>query len=56
VLRALAYRVEFNQPVASGRLQVSLGILDQAREVARTSLAKLSPLLDRGATLIGLEP
>ncbi len=56
VLRALAYRVELTPPVNSSRLQISLGLLDQAREVARVSLAKLSPLLERGATLIGLEP
>ncbi len=66
VLRAAGYAVhvagpapgdaEPKRPLCCGRTWLSAGLVDEARAEARRTLAALAPYLERGATVVGLEP
>jgi Fe-S oxidoreductase len=57
VLEALGYRVEVpSQPLCCGLTWLSTGQLGVARRVLRHTLRTLSPWLDQGVPLVGLEP
>jgi FAD/FMN-containing dehydrogenase/Fe-S oxidoreductase len=55
----LAHALDGEQPsraLCCGRTYLSQGQVDQAREEAQRTLRALQPLLERGATVVGLEP
>jgi FAD/FMN-containing dehydrogenase/Fe-S oxidoreductase len=63
VLTAGGYRVHVatpadgsSRPLCCGRTFLSIGKVDQARAEAERTLAALSPFVDRGVPVIGLEP
>lgn len=62
VLRAAGYRIHFptavdsRRPLCCGRTFLAAGLVDEARTEARRTLAVLRPFLERGLTVIGLEP
>lgn len=56
VLEAIAYEVLLPGHNCCGRPALSKGLLHEAREFARTTLNKLSPLVDEGLMVVGLEP
>ncbi|HSP24424.1 MAG TPA: FAD-linked oxidase C-terminal domain-containing protein, partial [Saliniramus sp.] len=62
VLRAAGYRLHRVAPLDSGRALccgrtfLSAGMVDEAREEARRTLAALTPFIARGARIVGLEP
>lgn len=57
VLEALGYRVVLPRgPVCCGLTWYSTGQLDMARRIVRRSLATLTPYLDAGYPILGLEP
>jgi len=62
VLEAAGYRVHVAQPAAGerplccGRTFLSAGLVEEARREARRMLAVLSPWVERGAPILGLEP
>ncbi len=63
VLRAGGYRIHFptasdgdTRPLCCGRTFLSAGLVDQAREEARRTLLALRPFVERGVTVVGLEP
>ncbi len=64
LLRAGGFRVSVarpeprraNRPLCCGRTFLAVGAVDQARQEARRTLRALRPHLERGATVIGLEP
>ncbi|MCC6471235.1 MAG: FAD-binding protein [Alphaproteobacteria bacterium] len=43
-------------PLCCGRTYLSVGLVDQAREQARRTIAALKPAVERGAAIVGLEP
>ena len=53
---AAGARVRLPQVVCCGRPMLSEGLVDAARENARRNLDLLSPLVERGVPLVGLEP
>lgn len=61
VLEAAGYRVHLNvrpgeRPLCCGRTYLSSGQFDKARAEARRSLDHLMPFVERGVTIVGLEP
>jgi Fe-S oxidoreductase len=61
VLTHLGYRVTAlaaadRRPLCCGRTFLSAGLVDEARAEARRLLATAAPALERGATVVGLEP
>jgi len=62
VLTAAGYRVlipaaeDGGRPPCCGRTFLAAGLVDEARVEARRMLAALSPLVARGAPVVGLEP
>ncbi|MPZ57821.1 MAG: FAD-binding protein [Rhizobiales bacterium] len=63
VLAAAGYRVHLatpidgsKRPLCCGRTFLSVGKVDEARKEAERTLAALAPFVDRGVTVIGLEP
>jgi len=60
VLESAGYRVHFaeanGRPLCCGRTFLSVGAIRQAKEEAARTVAALKPYLDRGMTVIGLEP
>jgi Fe-S oxidoreductase len=62
VLEAAGYQVQLVQPVdgghplCEGRTFLAAGMVDQARVEARRMLAALKPYVERGVSVIGLEP
>ena len=61
VLVHLGYRVTAlapadGRPVCCGRTFLSAGLVDEARAGARRLLTAAAPALQRGATIVGLEP
>ena len=57
IIEALGYRVSLVENAACcGRPAISKGLLDRAREHARTNVGALAPYIERGAAIVGLEP
>jgi Fe-S oxidoreductase len=63
VLNAGGYRVHIarpadgsSRPLCCGRTFLSIGKVDEARKEAERCLAALSPFVDRGIPVVGLEP
>ena len=62
VLRAAGYAVTFAgasagaRPLCCGRTYLGAGLLDEAREEARRTIAALAPYAERGVPIVGLEP
>ncbi len=56
VLAAAGARVRLPEVVCCGRPMLSEGLIDEARENARRNLDLLTPLIDAGVPLVGLEP
>ncbi len=62
VLEAAGYRVhvaqpsEGERPLCCGRTFLSAGLVEEAQHEARRMLAVLTPWVERGMTVIGLEP
>ena len=63
VLEAAGYTVHIalpadgtRRPLCCGRTFLATGLVDQAKIEARRTLAALMPYVERGATIIGLEP
>jgi Fe-S oxidoreductase len=62
VLRAAGYRLHAAprpgpaRPLCCGRTRLAVGQTDEARAEARRTIAALSPLIARGARVVGVEP
>jgi FAD/FMN-containing dehydrogenase/Fe-S oxidoreductase len=63
VLEAAGYTVHIalpsdgsRRPLCCGRTFLATGMVDQAKVEARRTLAALKPYVERGATVVGLEP
>jgi len=61
ILAAAGYKVHFNtqqrgRPLCCGRTFLAAGLIEQAKEEARRTLDALRPFVDRGASIVGLEP
>jgi FAD/FMN-containing dehydrogenase/Fe-S oxidoreductase len=62
VLEAGGYRVRTakagaeTRPLCCGRTFLASGLVDEAREEARRTMAALAPFVERGVPVIGLEP
>ncbi|MEJ2668012.1 MAG: FAD-linked oxidase C-terminal domain-containing protein [Deinococcales bacterium] len=56
VLEALGYQVELVPYGCCGRPQISKGLLRQAKTLARATIERLSPYVERGVPVVGLEP
>lgn len=61
VLEAAGYQVHFNQapqerPLCCGRTYLASGQVDKAKAEARRTLAYLLPFVERGVSIVGLEP
>ena len=61
VLEAAGYRVHFNQapqerPLCCGRTYLASGQVDKAKAEARRTLDHLLPFVERGVSIVGLEP
>jgi Fe-S oxidoreductase len=61
VLEAAGYKVHFNtvtgqKPLCCGRTYLSAGLVEQAKAEARRTLDALMPLVERGVSVVGLEP
>lgn len=56
VLEALGYRVELVPYGCCGRPQISKGLLREARTLARRNVERLTPYVERGVPVVGLEP
>ncbi|MCQ4320176.1 FAD-binding and (Fe-S)-binding domain-containing protein [Stutzerimonas stutzeri] len=61
VLEASGYRVHFNQapqerPLCCGRTYLASGQVDKAKAEARRTLDYLLPFVERGVSIVGLEP
>jgi Fe-S oxidoreductase len=62
VLQAGGYRVRFaaparaGRPLCCGRTFLAIGAVAQAREEAERTVAALSPYVERGVPILGLEP
>ncbi|MFZ9671146.1 MAG: FAD-binding and (Fe-S)-binding domain-containing protein [Burkholderiaceae bacterium] len=58
---AMGYRVALSgaaasKPLCCGRSALSVGMVDQARQMALDCLEALAPAIDRGVPVVGLEP
>jgi Fe-S oxidoreductase len=56
LLNELGYNIEFVDHLESGRTYISKGILDKAKEIAVKNIDILSPYVEKGYTIIGIEP
>ncbi len=57
VLEAAGYRVELvSEQVCCGRPMISKGLLKDARTLAETNIRALSPYIEEGIPIVGLEP
>jgi Fe-S oxidoreductase len=61
VLEAAGYTVHFNvkdgeRPLCCGRTFLSAGLVDEAKAEARRALDALLPYVERGVSIVGLEP
>lgn len=56
VLEAFGYRVTPVMGYCCGRPMISKGLLDRAAANARTNIAVLTDIIDRGIPVVGLEP
>ncbi len=63
VMQAAGHRVHLpsagdrsGRPLCCGRTFLAAGLVDEARKEARRTLAALTPFLDRGIPVVGLEP
>lgn len=61
VLEAAGYRVHFNRapqqrPLCCGRTYLASGQVDKAKAEARRTLDHLLPFVERGVSIVGLEP
>ncbi|MEX0594064.1 MAG: FAD-linked oxidase C-terminal domain-containing protein [Balneolaceae bacterium] len=56
LLSALGYDVILSSVEATGRPQISRGLLDQAVHLCRANLTRLAPLAEAGIPVVGLEP
>jgi Fe-S oxidoreductase len=56
LLEALGYEVVIPRHVDSGRPQISMGLLREARDLAATNVELLDPVVTDDAPLIGIEP
>lgn len=61
VLEAAGYKVHFNtqageRPLCCGRTFLSAGLVDEAKKEARRTLDGLMPFVQRGISIVGLEP
>jgi FAD/FMN-containing dehydrogenase/Fe-S oxidoreductase len=62
VLEAGGYRIHMpraadgNRPLCCGRTFLAAGLVDEAREEARRTIAALEPFVARGVQVVGLEP
>lgn len=56
VLSTAGARVSLPEVVCCGRPMLSEGLIDEARENAQRNLDLLTPLIDAGTLLVGLEP
>ncbi len=66
VLRAAGYRVQVaraegadakpSRPLCCGRTYLAAGLVDEAKNEARRVVAALTPHVERGAAIVGLEP
>ncbi|MEZ4913685.1 MAG: FAD-linked oxidase C-terminal domain-containing protein [Chitinophagales bacterium] len=56
LLAALQIDVLLPVHTQSGRAQISKGLLDEARDLAKENVEKLFPLLNKNKVLIGVEP
>jgi Fe-S oxidoreductase len=57
VLEAARYRVELaSEQVCCGRPMISKGLLKDARTLAETNILALSPYIEKGIPVVGLEP
>ena len=56
LLEAAGYDVVLADKVCCGRPMISKGLLEQARENARTNVARLYPYAEAGVPIIGCEP
>jgi FAD/FMN-containing dehydrogenase/Fe-S oxidoreductase len=56
LLEAAGYRVRLAERKCCGRPLISKGMLDQAREHAAWTVARLAPAAERGVPIVGLEP
>ncbi len=57
VLEAARYRVELaSEQVCCGRPMISKGLLKDARTLAETNILALSPYIEEGIPVVGLEP
>ena len=61
VLEAAGYTVHLNtkqgeRPLCCGRTFLSAGLVDEARAEARRALDALLPYVERGVSIVGLEP
>ena len=56
VARAVEGDAEPARPLCCGRTFLAAGLVDEAKREARRVVAALSPHVERGATIVGLEP
>jgi FAD/FMN-containing dehydrogenase/Fe-S oxidoreductase len=56
VARAPATDAEPSRPLCCGRTYLGAGLVDEAKREARRLLDALAPHVERGATIVGLEP
>ncbi|WP_017257175.1 FAD-binding and (Fe-S)-binding domain-containing protein [Pedobacter arcticus] len=56
LLEKLGYHVILTEPLESGRVLFSKGLLRQAKKIAQKNIQLLSPLINDTTPLIGLEP
>lgn len=56
VIEALGYEVALFEGLESGRPQLSKGLLDNFKELAEKNIAALTVYVEKGYTIVGLEP
>ena len=56
IARALADDADAARPLCCGRTYLAAGLVDEAKREARRVVAALAPHVERGATIVGLEP
>jgi FAD/FMN-containing dehydrogenase/Fe-S oxidoreductase len=61
VMQAVGVKVAISgaaakEPLCCGRTSLSVGMIDDAKALARKTLAALKPAIDRGVPVVGLEP
>lgn len=56
VARADGVDAEAQRPLCCGRTYLAAGLVDEAKDEARRTVAALAPHVERGAAIVGLEP